>query len=629
MSNKWLQNIKHVAPGEPVKAGVVARPDRVLADRTEYLRQRLDAAALGRAIFDSEAVIASDVLPGQPVYWNETTQQYEKALAAVTTDPETGALLIQPSGDVVGVCYKKKSAQVGDIVLYGAIQLPEITNAINGPVVPGRYYLSSQEAGKITMQRPAATVAVCFVQGIKDNCADDPWIIVAPQVRDFLEEHVHYRFELVARPAGEHDPAAAADTGTHVIENADADLEGWLPAAHPIFRRDPTDPATNYAPAGAKFGYNFSQHAALQRVWPPLPLSAVAMLWDKGYDQVGATEIPLTGENPLCIVDANGIWWTRDCYGEVPWPADLDTDGLIEVSETPNSECPRVEAMRVIIAYIRLLYGNDRGYVTSLQPGPGSPITVTNCDGVPARTGDLELGLDLEYLVDPVEALGGQAFKELVEGFKLRKGWVTEGMIVGYGPIVLDGSRERNLTAAEKTALGLPGTSTVKLQQGIVKVSYDDQLVEREISPQIIRLADTVERLYQDIPYLGFPKLQDSLLRVRLNVPAANLGASLEMKIRVQLFGRTTGALPALTMTRRNISRPAVGGTLLPAADTPLTFTVPGGSLAADTVIEVESAPFVVAEGDTVLITLAREGTTDAYAADVGMLRMTGVVYVP
>ena len=56
MSNKWLQNIKHVSPGEPVKAGVVARPDRVLADRTEYLRQRLDAAALGRAIFDGAPI---------------------------------------------------------------------------------------------------------------------------------------------------------------------------------------------------------------------------------------------------------------------------------------------------------------------------------------------------------------------------------------------------------------------------------------------------------------------------------------------------------------------------------------------------------------------------------------------
>lgn len=629
MSNKWLQNIKHVSPGEPVKAGVVARPDRVLADRTEYLRQRLDAAALGRAIFDSEAVVAADVLPGHPVYWNETTKQYEKALAAVTTDPETGALLIQPSGDVVGLCYKKKSAQVGDIVLYGAVKLPEITNAINGPVLPGRYYLSSQEAGKLTMQRPAATVAVCFVQGVKENCADEPWVLVAPQVRDFLEEHVHYRFELVARPAGEHDPAEAAETGTHVIENADSSLEGWLPADNPVFWRDPAAPETNYAPAGAKFGYNFSQHNALQRVWPPLPLSAVAMLWDKGYDQVGATEIPLTGEQPLCLVDANGIWWMKDCYGEVPWPADIDTMDVVEVSETPSEPCPRTESMRIIIAYIRLLYGNDRGYVTSLEPGPGSPITVTNCDGIPARTGDLELGLNLEYIVDPTEALGGQAFKELVEGFRFRKGWVTEGMIVGYGPIVLDGSRERDLTNAEKTALGLPLESTTKLQQGIVKVSYDDQLVEREISPQIIRLADTVERLYQDIPYLGFPKTQDSLLRVRLNVPAANLGTTLEMSVRVQLFGRGVGALPAMTMTYRRISRPPVGGVALPTTDTALTFTVPGDSLAADTAVEIESEAFEVAEGDTVLVTLSREGTTDAYDAEVGMLRMTGIVYVP
>lgn len=623
-SAKWLHNIKHVTPGEPVKAGVVGRPDRALADRTEYLRQRLDAAELGRAIFDAEASVAPDVLEGQPVFWNSQTQRYELAIAGVETDPITQALVVQKSSDCVGLCFKKKNSTLADIVIYGLVKLSALTNAINGPIAAGRYYLSAQEPGKLTTQRPPATVSVCYVLGAKDNCADEPWVIVMPQIRDFLEEHIHYRFELVARPAGEHDPSEAASSGIHTITNPDSTLEGWLPADDQIFELK--------APPGAKFGYNFSQHEALARVWPPVPMQAVAVLWDKGVDHVGATEIPLGADDGMCVVDNNGIWWMNDCYGHVPWPATLDTATETSASSIGDT-CPPGERMRVVVVYLRMVFGNDKNVVTSLEPDTDSPITITNCDNLPARTGDLKLGLDLNFMLDPNEAYGGQAFKELVSGFKFRRGWVAEGLRVGAGPIVLSGTRTRTLTTSEKTALGLPTSDTSSLYQGIVTVSYNDQLVEREISPQIIRLSDVVERLYLDIPYLGFPEEQDSLVRVRLNVPSANLGDVLRMKIRAQIFGRggtptTAALLPPLTMSYRRLVRPATAGTNLPTVDTPLEFDSEV-NLTIDKAVEIESEEFVVAEGDTVLITLSRSGTTDSYAAEVGLLRLAGIVYVP
>lgn len=630
MSNNWLNNIKHVAPGEPVQAGVVSRPDRALVDRTEYLKQRLDAAALGQAIFDVDATIAEDVLPGQPVYWNPTAQRYERALAAVESDPTTQALVTQRSSDVLGLCYKKKNATLADIVLGGLVKLPEITNAVNGAVTAGRYYLSTSEAGKLVKDRPPVMVSVCYVQGARDNCADDPWVIVMPQVKDILEDHVHYRFELVPRPAGEHDPDVSAAAGYHTIDNPDDTLEGWLPADHEVFQ--------GRAPAGAKFGYNFSQHESLSRVWPPQPLQAVALLWDKGVNRVGAAEIPL-GSDGLCVVDLNGIWWMTDCYGEVPWPADLNT-ALGSESATVGSEgsCPTNEVMRLIVVYLRMLFGNDRSVVTSLKPASGSPITVTNCDGLPATgdnalTGDLELGLNLQLLDDPTEVNGSRVYKQITNAFKFRKGWVTEGVRIGAGPLTLASTRSRALTAAEKAALELDANDTSLLHQGLITLSYEDQLVEREISPQIIRLSDTVERLLFDIPYLGFPDGQDSLVRVRLNIPAANLGTSLQMKIRVQLFGRTTAVLPPMYMSYRRLSRPmqAVEPSLpaLPSADTELDFPVPAGSLAINTPIEVESDVFAITSGDTVLVTLSRGGSADSYAAEVGMLRLTGVIIVP
>lgn len=629
MSNNWLNNIKHVTPGEPVQAGVVSRPDRALVDRTEYLKQRLDAAALGQAIFDVDATIAPDVLPGQPVFWNATAQRYERALAAVDTDQTTQTLVTLPSSDVLGLCYKKKNATLGDIVLQGVVRLPEITNAVTAPVAAGRYYLSAVEPGKLVKQRPPVSVSVCYVQGVKDNCADEPWVVVMPQLRSFLDDHIHYRFELTPLPAGDHDPEAAALAGVHTIANADATQEGWLPADHEVFG--------GRAPVGAKFGYNFSQHEALSLVWPPMPLQAVAVLWDKGINNVGATEIPL-GADGLCICDANGIWWMSDCYADVPWPADLDTSSSESLSSL--AACPREERMRVIVVYLRMLFGNDRSVVTSLKPAVDSPITIANCDGTLATreralTGDLELGLNLELLDDPTEIVGSRVYKQITTDFKFRKGWITEGVRVGTGPLVVTGTRSRALTTAEKTALDLPAEDTSLLHQGLVTVSYDDQLVEREISPQIIRLSDTVERLYLDIPYLGFPQGQDSLLRVRLNVPSANLGASLEMRVRAQIFGRTTAVLPEMSMSYRRLPRPAgtvtVGMPTLPGLgdEMSLAFDTPAASLAVDTPIEISSEAFTVFEGDTILVTLSRAGSADSYAGEVGLLRLTGVITVP
>jgi hypothetical protein len=458
------------------------------------------------------------------------------------------------------------------------------------------------------------------VQTPKEACNTAPAVVVSPQIRDFLEEHIHYRFELETRAAG-----TPITIGDRVAINApDVTAPGWLPATHASFN--------GTAPAGAVFGYNLAAHEELSNVWPPMPIGAVAMLWDKGQNLVGATEIPL-GVDGLAICDINGIWWMSSCAADVPWTAGISaSSSSSSAGGAVVSECPRDERMRVIVTYLRMVFGNDRSVVTSLRPAPGSPITVQNCSYQTATTGDLQLGLNLQFLTDPAEAIGGQAYKEITTDYKFKRGWVMEGMRVGSGPLTVTGTRTRALTSAEKVSLGLPSSSTVNIAQGLVTISYNDQLVEREISPQIIRLSDTVERLYQDIPYLGFPQGQDALLRVRLNIPAANLSADpnalLSMRIRAQLFGRQSAVLPAMTMTYRRLPRPGTNGTPLVTSDTGLTFTVPTSSVTTDVAVEVTSAAFTVVQGDTVLVTLSRSGSTDGYGAEVGLLRLTGIVYV-
>ncbi|NDD52495.1 hypothetical protein EBZ39_01215 [bacterium] len=614
MSGNWLHNIKHVNPGEPVQAGVVSRPDRTLEDRTDYLKDRLDASALGKILVDSDATICSSVLPGQPVYWNWVEKRYEPALAAVEPDANTQTLVVQPSSDCVGICLKKRSETLGDIVLRGIVDIPDLANAIVGPITPGRYYLSASEAGKLVKQRPAVTVSVCHVQGPKDSCTTIPRVVVMPHIRDFIDDHTHYRFDLITEQAATQNDA------------------GWLPADHAVFN--------GKAPNGAVFGYNLSKHPALSNVWPPLPIQSVAMLWDKGLDHVGATEIPL-GPNGLAICDTNGIWWMSDCVGDVPF-----TEPTTHPSGT--AECPRYETMRVSVVYLRMLSGNDRSVVTSIvkdvdgtqeetQPTPTaatvtSPIAVTNCADDAASTGDLQLNLDLQIAAS--EAIGGRALKGVINRHQLTRGWITEGAFTLSNQISITGSREtpRTLTQAEKDAFDIQTTEPITLHQGVLKIDYTDQLVERELSPQIIRLSDTVERLYMDIPYLGFPGGQASLLRLRFNVPGSNLGDNLQMKISVQLFGRDgtptqAKIMPSLYMTRRVLPAPPVGiagGQELPTTDTALTFNS-AASLYIDHVIQRESDSFAVEEGDTVLVTIGR--VEDSVYGEIGVLRVTGIIY--
>jgi hypothetical protein len=623
MSGNWQNNIKYVTAGEPVQAGVVTRPDQVLAARTDYLKDRLDAAFVGQALFDSGATISPDVLPGHPVYWNYTSHRYEKALAAAAIDTATQLLTIQPSSDCVGLCLRKHSETLGDIVLRGVVEIPELNNAVTTPtVLPGRYYLSAAEPGKLVQQKPGVTVSVCYVQGPKDNCSDVPRVVVMPHTRDFVGEHTHYRFELFPAPAGQHNPDAAVTTGRHTITNPNPLLPGWLPANHASFN--------GKAPVGAWFGYNLARHQTLANVWPPLPIQSVAMLWDKGLNKVGATEIP-QGKEGLVVCDVNGIWWMSNCYGDVPWPAALDTTTPQTSEPEPIGECPREEDMRVVVVFLRMLYGNDRSVVTSLQPDTDSPITVVNCDGAPAMTGDLALNINLPVLPD--ESIGGQALKEVVLGHKFKKGWITEGVFTLSNQLAITSTRgtKRSLTTAEKTEFGIDPALNIPLQQGIVKIDYTDTLVEREISPQIIRLNDTVERLYLDIPYLGFPPAQASALRVRLNLPDSNLGNNLRMKIRVQFFGRggtstQAATLPALYMTYRRLQKPAALGTPLATTDTAISFNSVV-SLRVDTAVTRDSAEFAVAAGDTVLVTLGREYSPSDVYAEVGVLRITGIVY--
>lgn len=620
MSRAFVSRVRHVAPGSPVSSGNTSRPTRQLEARENYLEERLDGIEAQQLLVYPEQTIIAEAEVGQPVYWNKTTQQFELALAGVEPDPESGTLVPLESSDCLGLVLRKLHATLADIATIGVAKFSTLAAAIDGDLIPGRYYLSSAEAGKLTRQRPAVSVPVCHVIGPQDDCDQNVWAVVHPQTRDFLESHIHYRFDLVCHPAGDTVPPT---DGHHTITNADAGLAGWLPADDASFN--------GHAPTGANFGYNLAAHPELAKLWPPIPLEAVVVFWDRGDGSLrGATEIPTRGFEPRVIIDRYGIWWMTDCTGEVPWPPELDT--FTEASASLSSQslssgqeiCPPTDHMRLILAYASMLFATDKSVVTSLEPDTDQPISFVNCDSAEAKTGALKARLDLSTSIGETDAVGSQVLKQIVgPGFKFDEGYVVEGIIAGNDNIVITSDQQRYETPGD------PETDVV--HQGIITLDVNLEPGERELSPVLTKLQDALERTFRGVAYLGLPTDRDSAVRMRFEVPVTGLPSNPKLVLRTWLFGRgIVGPWSEVTAGYYRLALPTDGSpTAITEGDTALTFDVvdPSDGVAADHVIVVESNEFTIAPGDTIYIQLSRaDDASPSYDNDIGIVRAVGVI---
>ncbi len=589
----WVRQVR-----DPSDANV-ARTTGALIGRTDYLKRRLDAAELGEGVFRHDVTLDPDLLEGQAVYWNADTQRFEAALAGVETDPVSGALVPTAASDCLGVLWLKAAASIGSVLLFGSATL-DITNAAGPDAPAGRYYLSADSAGGLTVQRPPVGVPVLYYDGRGT-------VYVQPNLKNPIEEHVHFRFDLYCRPAGHADQPELAQK--HTIKSPDVTAKGWLPAS--LFGAK--------APRRAAFGYNLAAHPELQRVWPPVPISAVELTWDRGNGLVGGTVVPL-GADGLVVVDANGIWWMSDNYGDVPWPTATNTSLSSYPAESyPSSdtipENPRFEKMRLGLAFARMTFATDKSVVTSLAPAVGSPIRFVDCDGNAADTGELFAKLDSQFQILDSNPDGSLVVKELNDEGKLVRGRVIEGVRSSNGNLIVTGSHTKVIGT---------GDDAEEYAQGLLVLDLPSDPAARDLNIQLVRLDNTKDRFYSGVPYLGMPADQASEIRGKLKVPNAGLPAVPTVKLRVQILPRANGTLPTLTVTYRVLPRPATGPEALPVLDTGLTFTT-GQAVTANEYIEVESSGIAVEAGDVVLFTIAR--ADDGYSGEVGLLDVAGVLY--
>lgn len=594
----WNEFLQLIQSGEPVTSGVANRAPRTIDENVRYVYELLQAANIGETVFSRRQTVLSTALVGQPVYYRESTQQWEPGLAAASTDSATGALVASESSHIWGIIYEKHNSTLADILLFGVVDNFDLTNALAGASVQsGQYYLSGSTPGTISTQRPAVTVPVLKTDG-------NGKVFVNPQWEQ-LGSHIHFKFELQCVPAGEHsDPGVG---NPHTITSPDTAVEGWLPADNAIFDGN--------APAGAVFGYNISANASLQNAFPPIPVENAAIDWDKGEDpDQGYHGIPI-GEQGLVQIDRNGIWWMSDCYGDVPWPATLDTSSSDSLSEG-FGECPRDLTMRMILWFAKLNFNTDMTSVTSLTTNDERiSITCLADPSKPSALGDLLIRLNLSLTAAGDNTEGFLAFKEFDEDTGIfSRGPVAEGIYTDDANVTLSGS---------STTTRAVGGNDKTVHHGLVAVSLESS-INRDLQAGLVRLLGVTEEYYQDVMYLEFPEGEESEARFVFRIPSTLELGTPKAKLRLRMFGRAAGTLPDLTVTSRRITEPASLGdgsaTALPTVDSAVTISTGGTIASPNEYYDIESDLLDVAPGDDFLFTISR-GTGDGYSAALGLLR--------
>ena len=594
----WVSQLNPVQDGEQVNAVVTNRLPDQIAQRAQHNKDVLDSMQAGEALYRRGVALSTDTLVGSVVYFDKITTQYRKAIAAVVFDPLLNGYKVADSSYAVGIVVSKSISTRGDILTLGYLGSFDFTNTIGSSGATaaegGAYYLSAMQPGMLTKQKPPVGVFIAFLNG--DSSAQ-----FQPTPREILDDHIHYSFQLYSLPAG-----VLADTSPDEAYNfisTDPTKPGWLPANDPSFG--------GVAPVGAKFGYNLKEHPELARVWPPMPI-------DGGYLEAdGKGVLP-----SAYVIDMNGLWWFDNCYSKAPWPTLIETSSSSS-SSSGGTTCdsgptleqigfqyadPRYKYMRLY--FTKMVWKTNSATVTRLQPAAGSPITVTNCQGNPATTGALQLGLNLAMSVVP-GGTGYQAVTNIV-GQEFRTSPIVEGLVPGSF-----------ITLTPVPGYGVTDEAGVTRGRIVIAATPPNSDAEGRVS--LAALNGVLEDQQNGVFYLNLPQGENTSLIGRIDVSQDLAIVNPVLELWFWVLAVATGILPNLQLGYKRMPRPdpVTSPVAIPIVDTPmpdLDFTA-YGSVPVNKYIEIPATPVAIASGDVFFFTLRRPGT-DSFGGDVGLLQL-------
>jgi hypothetical protein len=199
--------VKGVENGQNVDEATFNRPIAELAERTDYLKRRLDALT-GLDSVRSEIRLSPDETfhVGDIVCVNPETKLYTKAIASMSLyDAYTASVKAYAVGILVRV-----DGAAGTVCLYGKVELDSLNVSMPDLMEAGEtfrngeYYLSSTTAGKITRHPKGPRILVgffCKKEAVSGDHSGD-FALINPQHMD-IEAHSHRTYVLTPRPAGE------------------------------------------------------------------------------------------------------------------------------------------------------------------------------------------------------------------------------------------------------------------------------------------------------------------------------------------------------------------------------------------------------------------------------------------
>lgn len=215
VSANW-PSVSGIKDGQNLCAATFNKPLTELAERTNYLYDKLRVFNRNEplaTLIISDAELDRDVPPvvGDVVYFDEDRQVYSKAVANTSVND---AFSIDRTAYAVGVVIKR-SGTTATIVLRGKLDMSlsgmSVLNMLekDEEFVPGKYYLSTNEPGKITATPNGPRIYIGqFTEG------DFALIDIRP--RDLGEAHVHRSYLLAGKPAGDQKVLPDNPDGHHL-----------------------------------------------------------------------------------------------------------------------------------------------------------------------------------------------------------------------------------------------------------------------------------------------------------------------------------------------------------------------------------------------------------------------------
>ena len=556
----YTELVRLISDGESVSAGVTNRATQDLAQRTQNLREALQSLSSGQSLLHTNVAIQSGLAVGAPVYLDGATYKPAKAAAGSGSTPA-------PESMVVGLVQSKLTDTTGAVAFAGRIPVSDWSTVTeDGLSTPGVYYLSAATAGKLSRSRSSVAVYVGVLT------ADGSFIIQPRQPA--YTDHDHTVFSLVGDPAGSvTDPAIG---GVHAVTTPSTGSRGWLPANATYF--------TGWTigvqiPSNAKFGYNLqhASEAALLLSFPPVPVeSAVAV-------QAGVTVTP----SPL-VVNAYGIWWVDDTYGNAPWPVDY------AVTTT-------APAIQLWLTRTTALAGATG--VTALT-GAGSsvlPIEVVNSGGSPASTGAVQLRIPSLLTVSSSTDESHLAMKS------------TTGNTQTKGPVVARVKPGANVTITAShgdSTDGYHGLLTITASTGS---GYAGTAVPASLNSAVKALVNDFTVVQLPVGVVSGPTWE-----LEISELAA---ATVTVAPIVWLHGTVSQAVPATVTYQTKVITPTVPG-VLATQSWSAAAQMTAISTAVNTASSLTLPTLVVPKGSKVLIKINRAGNVDTYAGALNILRV-------